>query len=265
MRFTFEGVQFESELDDETRSRSTHTGNDLTSGTIQVRAQDKDPLFKRLQDGGILLREDGTKWRVLRTRSSYRIGSDTVSNYTLEIEEFENREPSSVDLDGLSLKPERYREESDGRTLTIKMRLAVPTSEAPRLREALSQDKVRIVRHDVDENPRSMDADVLAWSAANDETVFDVQFQDIARRGRREPLPGPFAELYRIRETAVSALASATVLLDVLAAKGILSAAEVEGLKEQARRQGQQRIIDFRKTQDARALPFARAEETDEE
>jgi hypothetical protein len=62
MRFIFEGYPIETSFGDETRSPSPYTGQDLTRGTIEVRARDKDPLFKRLQDGGILLAADGTRW-----------------------------------------------------------------------------------------------------------------------------------------------------------------------------------------------------------
>ncbi len=239
----FDGTRLPLDVQRVSAVQSPHTGRSLielhTVTTTSERA-DHDRLVRALRDVTTRTVRSVEPWEhgVVRWRVSWNSYAESggVRSYMLILQEDEELSLRALVVDNVELHPYEYREEiSDEGELTIWAKLVGSKTQVFRLRALLNtQDPFPVVRHGIQNEPRSMRFGVAEWS--EHEGRIKVRLVLVDRDAHRADHP----EVLRIaRENQQAAVAFymnfVERLADVLETRGLLSAAEIEAAREAAR------------------------------
>lgn len=228
---------------------SRHTGRELEALEVTFPAGgDEDELIAdlasearqgRLSSAG----ERSKQWSLEQSSYSYR-HERGPRWHTWHLRELETLAASSVVIDGIELRPERYHERMSGERLVIDLRAKVSTDDLERLQELwLEADTVSVTRVGVSEERKTMELGWGPWSEHEDGSakielkLSDPEDQD--RRGLLEPL------LWNLLMAAGRTNVAQKGLLDLLVSKGVITQDEARALTETSRREAMRSSMRF--------------------
>lgn len=221
--------------------RSEHTGRALTElhGVITAGDRVHQQLKSILQEEGSrrgrpVDDQDGptTRWSVSWNAYSESAGEHT---YSLILREDEELTLEALIVDGVELHPYEYRESFNGDELTIQAKLVGSKAEVFRLRTLLrTRNTFPVVRRGIQEEPRRMRFGVAEWSEHEGQIKYRVVFVEEGADRAEHP------ELVRIAEANSRSAMPFYMnfverLAELLEARGILPAEEIEAARDAAR------------------------------
>lgn len=124
----------------------------------------------------------------------------------LERDEMEDTKPMSLEINNLELIPHRYKEDSDlDGYLTIHARVVLSKKQYTDLGKLPST--VNVIRHGIDDEPRVMELDEIAWSRQGDEINEEICLRD---RGDNE------VSLFVSLDNSISLVVKQSIIIDEL-------------------------------------------------
>lgn len=155
-----------AEVEKRQKIKSKHTGRTLEKLKIhfQVYNQKKVPET-------IFSKENRNKW-IVKNSSYYYTEGNPVIRYILEIEEVEDLKIDYLELNGLSIEPQNYREEinsSKGDSLIIKVIVDLKL-DAWKIIEELYHQKgyFKVIRSGISKEKKNMRFERIIWSQKDD-------------------------------------------------------------------------------------------------
>lgn len=227
----------------QTTERSPHTGRDLVELHVWCTTADE----AEHQGLATTLRElDQRTVRAIDERGEFAgrwcvswnsYGESAgVHTYTLLLREAEELRLEALLLNGLELHPYEYREAVVGDGLTVEARVETTSDDLDRVRALVrTGDALRVVRAGIQDEPREMRVGVAQWAEAEDLLKLRLVLLDRSLDALARP------EIARIEEENSRAALGYYAdflerLADLMVRRGVLSAAELEALRDDAQR-----------------------------
>lgn len=258
-----DGKETPSEIISESTFHSKHTGRELKC--IQVRLVEKEKrvhekLLEILKAGReeCIDSTDGkgkvlNKWKVKNNSYSYSEGS-YASNYhhSIELEEMEKLEVTSLKVGGLELHPYFYKEKFDEDALIIEAKVVLSKSQYSDFREIMKKTRYfPVIRHGITEEPREMRFGVTRWSehehgVKHEILLIDKSYDDLKRGfgGFFDPEMSHMQDMIAIDTEILEELISA------LTNKDLLSIEEVDNIRARASERTRDRKREFYRMKD---------------
>lgn len=222
--------------------RSRHTGKPLTEVHGVVSTPDDTAhlqLARTLREVGTqAVRAAGASVKGVK-RWSISWNAYTPSGeehaHTLILREAEELALEALVVDGVEMHPYEYREEFSGEELTISAKLVGSRAAVLRLAALLrTRETFPVVRRGISDEPREMRFGVAEWSEHEGQIRYRMVLVDADADLAEHP------ELLRIEEANTRAALSFYMnfvdrLTDLLQAKGVASAEEIEAARDRAR------------------------------
>jgi len=180
--------------------------------------------------------------------------SDGEHRYTLILREAEELALEELVVDGVALHPYEYRESFNGDELTIRAKLVGSRKEVLRLRALLkTRDAFPVVRRGIQDEPREMRFGVAEWSLHEGQIRYRLVLVDQGADLSAHP------ELVRVEVENTRAAAAFYMnfvenLAQLLEARGILPAEQIEAARAAAHEQVGQTRREFWRVPDVDLL-----------
>lgn len=236
-----------AELTYESTLRSKHTGRELKCVQVRVAEKEKqahERLLEFLRRG----REEGinstdgmgkvlSKWKVRNDSYSYSEGSyDSNYYHSIELEEMERLEVTSLKIGGLELHPYSYKEKFDDEALIIEAKAMLSESQYSELKGIMKKMRYfPVIRHGIAEEAREMRFGSTKWSehehgVKHELLLIDKSYDDIKKgfKGFLDP------EMFRMQDMIAEDTEILDELVSTLTNKGLLSIEEVDHIRVRA-------------------------------
>lgn len=258
-----DGKETPTEIISESTFRSKHTGRELKC--IEVRLVEKGKqahekllgILKAGRDEGI----DSTdgkgkvlnKWKVKNNSYSYSEGGyDSNYFHSIELEEMEELEVTSLKVGGLDLHPYSYEEKFDEDALIIEAKVVLSKSQYSDLKEIMKKTRYfPVIRQGINEEPREMRFGVTRWSeheqgVKHELLLIDKSYDDIKKgfKGLFDP------EMSRMQDVIAEDAEILKELISTLTNKGLLSIEEGDHIRARALERVWDRKRDFYRMKD---------------
>lgn len=166
------GEELACEVKYETTFTSRHTGNELKSIKVDViikTQQTHEILLISIKKGSINSTDgNGTilnRWKVKNTSFSYTDTRNSPYYHSLELEEIEELEVSSLALGGFSVQPYLYEERFDGDALIIEANVLLSDKQYMELKELMKGSRYfPVIRHGISNESKEMRFGLMRWS-----------------------------------------------------------------------------------------------------
>lgn len=259
------------EITDRTSLISPHTGARLVQlkGFVTTRDGAAQERLLQLVDAvrdqpvvQVVPGEEGAQqWRIHRLMHSSSSGGGEGPRYTvtLQLEQYERREPDQLVIGELATTPFAYKEvlRADGR-LEIEAKVALNEADTAVLRAMLkANEAVNVRRTGLDDEPRRMLFHDWLW-ARNDGpegdrlTRFDLELAEEGLPDAGRPVPFFVAANSAHRHLAYR-IALIEELLSRLVDKGTITAADLEAMRNEAEGKAFDRLFAFYRVRDISA------------
>jgi hypothetical protein len=221
---------------EESINKSLHSGKDLFQFEVEFRADEdeQDDINAAQNAPGPVLLRGGEQPEEVPITIQQRMHSFTVGRreqiYKWTLTEMENLELESLQLGDIVLKPYKFEEEVQNGLIHIEARVEID----PSTREQLSvlPTYFPVVRMGISNEPLSMRFGQPLWSETSSENtkhryvLVEERYDSEKHQGFLEPQFG------NVRDSLVVTKAQLAKLLDVLGAKGLLTAEEATSVIE---------------------------------
>lgn len=256
------GRQVSIQIRREGRVRSPHSGRELRELHGWVATPDA-ALHEWLADALRELPDESVRssdaagdfaGRWLLSWNSYA-ESGGVHTYTLILREEEELSLEALHLGDLELHPYEYRERMVGEGLTLWAKVVGTEEDLARLRKRIRRrEAFPVIRRGIQDEPRRMRLGVAEWSVFEDRVKYRLVMVDAEVNEEMR------LELARIEEENSRAALGyyenfVERLADLLVRRGLVSAAELRALREEARTSPGTSRHDLWRVPDVDALP----------
>lgn len=258
-----DGKETPTEIMSESTFRSKHTGRELKC--IEVRLVEKEKqahekLLKILQVG----REEGidstdgkgkvlSKWKIKNNSYSYSEGSHDSNYYhSIELEEMEKLEVTSLKVGGLDLHPYSYKEKFDEDALIIEAKVVLSKSQYSDFKEIMKKTRYfPVIRQGISEEPREMRFGVTRWSELEHRVKHELLLVDKSYDDIKKGAKGFFdPEMSRMQDMIAEDTEIIDELLSTLTNKGLLSLQEIDRIRAKASERVWDREREFYRMKD---------------
>lgn len=259
MRFDFDGRKVDFQIIEASNVTSKHSLKRLQHLTVEavISGEELNQELLRLIDickKKGLSSDDGKniikQWRI--EKNSYRYNYDSpLYTHTIQMEELEVLEVSSLEIGEVVLEPYYYEEYFHGDVLNIQAK-SLMTKEQRALFKNILNTEVSVIRHGINEHPRQMFLQNGAWSEFDANIKHEIVLQDT--RNESDSGQGSGFNVFQLfgaasRQSADNQ-ALLELLLNTLIEKNILSNEEVNKICDDAIEQRKQNLYDFYKVND---------------
>jgi len=241
------GKEMPAELENESTFRSKHTGRELKRVQVRVVEREKqahERLLEILQMG----RKEGinstdgmgkvlSKWKVRNNSYSYsESGYDSNYYHSIELEEMERLEVTSLKVGGLELHPYSYDEKFDDDALIIEAKVLLSESQYTGLKEIMKKMRYfPVIRYGIAEEPREMRFGLTRWSEHEHGVKHELLLIDKSYDATKEKIKGFFdPEMFRMQDMIAEYTEILDELVSTLTNKGLLSIEEVDHIRARA-------------------------------
>ena len=266
--FDVNGVRISCAVDKLDALSSVHTGNRLLcgEGRISVPEREMNEVLSFIETSNarpaVGLRRStrsSAKWRLVR--GNYSCGTGTA-NIAVKLSEFESLMTDSLSIDSTRYDVLAYKEEPDGPGIAIRAILQFPTAGADTLHRFHADNEYHdVIRHGISDHGVRMRFGLAPlWSQHEGFVKYSISlFDERSDRHRSEDRPIQIPLFHR--ETAVAGnVAYRAELLEslmrALVDKDVLTADEIEAMRQAAMGGAPRRLAQFTQVADAQDYEF---------
>lgn len=260
MILNFRGTQIRFRLIAEDAIVSRHSGKSLRKLRVEmsVRGEDSNDHFLSLmRDAGETnitstneINNSTSYWKVANHSYSYSDRS-VLYHHSLEIEEVEMLNVSSLEIDELTLEPYFYQESFLDEELAIELRTNLNKEQHTLLKQIFKErDEVTVIRRGISDTPVQMIVLIGYWSTEDDNNIkHELRLTQKTDSQKRNPFSAlrwlrPMSDQVAEDQAAIGAL------IRVLERKNILTTEEAEEIRTEATTRSWENRYNFFKVDD---------------
>jgi hypothetical protein len=165
------------------------------------------------------------QWKI-KNGSYSSTGNASISDYhhSIELEEVETLNLTSLNIRDLVISPYSYNETFDGDALIIEAKVVLSESQYTQLKDIMKVvGYFPVVRHGIDERPRDMRFGQMRWSKLDNGVKHELIIVEKNYDTKKEQFDLFNPEMYSMQDMIAENKETIEALIDVLLSKGLLA------------------------------------------
>ncbi len=225
-------------------------GEKAKSSFLNLLENSKDDVHNIDEKGNIL-----KKYKIVNNSYSYtgqKPAENTLFNFTVELKEIEELKIESLIISGIEFFPYEYSEKFHNDALVIKAKVKSPSIQIDKLTEnTKNKTYFPVIRKGISNEVKNMRFGKELWSKHDDTIKYALRLVDKSYDKNKDKFKGLF---YPEMDNMIDLLAYIGNYIDelseLLIAKKILSAKEIESLNTKAKERLSEKISEFYRVKD---------------
>ena len=172
-----------------------------------------------------------------------------IYTHTFVLEELENIEVSSLELNEMLFTPYFYDESFYKQYLTINAKCLITDDQQEFIINNFNEE-ITVIRHGIDERPRQMYLSYGVWSESDDGIKQTLILNDPKIRDKDNPISDTLVELFKSSRQSAINEATLDALLYTLTDKNIITQDELKKIYEYAEEHLNEKLYNFYNVKD---------------